>query len=296
MEHYIKLTRRLPIARIRHFMCCNSQACAGDRSFNIRRISTCGCSPRRALAVRNGPSVCLLQSRTPSHVGLCRRTVDGRQAFSTLSVTPRRLSDPTTYDVTGGSGAHKERTLLNACDGTLSLSLVCTSTTNMTVRKKSTNSKGKSRTQAVRDEEDDDDESDDESDTESDNIFFEEDSDFPTNFRDIKVYMKSLRLDGVVSSGLNIARNKVDEYFLGSKLRMNGMKVLKKSKQMNVGDHVDLVASSEDGKLKVKRVRVVKVESQKSNKDKLSVHLRVWRNNVSIEDPDKFQPHSHSRS
>lgn len=65
---------------------------------------------------------------------------------------------------------------------------------------------------------------------------------------------------------------------------------------MNVGDHVDLVASNDNDKLKVKRVRIVKVESEKSNKDKLSVHLRVWRNNVLIEDPDKFQPFIHGRS
>ncbi|KAI0214707.1 hypothetical protein LSAT2_000152 [Lamellibrachia satsuma] len=184
---------------------------------------------------------------------------------------------------------HKGITLLNVCDGT-------TVYTSIQVRKKS--SKGKSRTKVVADEdlEDDDDESDEESDNESDNIFFEEDRDFPLNYRDIKVYLKSLRLDGVVSSGLNIARNKVDEYFLGSKLRVNGVKVLKKSKQMNVGDHVDLVASNDNDKLKVKRVRIVKVESEKSNKDKLSVHLRVWRNNVLIEDPDKFQPFIHGRS
>ena len=66
--------------------------------------------------------------------------------------------------------------------------------------------------------------------------------------------------------------------------------------QMYVGDHVDLVASYEDDKLKVKRVRIVKVESQKSNKDKLSVHLRVWRSNVLVEDTDQFQPQSRGRS
>jgi len=159
MERYIKLTRTLQIARIRHFMCSNSQACAGDRSFSTRHISTFACSPQRqrALAARTGPrprpSACICQLRSPSetsHVGLCCRTLDGRHAFSTLSVNPQMLANPTTYVVTN------ERTLLNVCDGT-SATITNTNLT-MTVRKKSTNSKGKSKTKAVRDEEDDDDE------------------------------------------------------------------------------------------------------------------------------------------
>ena len=164
MERFIKLTRNLPIARIRHFMCSNSQACAGDRSFSTRHISTFACSPQRqrALAARTGsrpsPSVCLCQLRSSSetsHVGLCCRTLDGRHTFSTLSVNPQRLADPTTYVVTGV--VHNERTLLNLnMDGT---SATITNTNlAMAVRKKSTNSKGKSKTKAVRDEEDDDDE------------------------------------------------------------------------------------------------------------------------------------------
>ena len=141
MDQYIRLTRRLPIARIRHVMCCNSQDYARHRSFNTRQISLCVCSPCPAPAERTGRLV-----------GLCYRTFDTRQAFSTLSVISTEiLHNSTPHGVAEGSLIHKGRTLLNVCDGTT----VCTS---IQVRNKS--SKGKSRTKVVADEdlEDDDDE------------------------------------------------------------------------------------------------------------------------------------------
>ena len=37
-------------------------------------------------------------------------------------------------------------------------------------------------------------------------VFFAEDNEFPDNFREVKLYVKSLRLDSVISSSLNVAR------------------------------------------------------------------------------------------
>jgi RNA-binding protein YlmH len=127
--------------------------------------------------------------------------------------------------------------------------------------------------------EDDDDEVDDD---DLSRIVFPEDAELPDSYKELKVMVKSLRLDGMVAAGLRIARNKVDDLFLDSKLRLNGERVLKKSKQMNVGDYVDVVISSTDGSINVKRVRVIKVSDQKTSTDKLKAHLRVWKNPVTV--------------
>lgn len=49
------------------------------------------------------------------------------------------------------------------------------------------------------------DDSDDE-DSSDDEHYFEEDLDLPNTYRDIKVHLKSLRLDAVLAAGLNVAR------------------------------------------------------------------------------------------
>nr|KAG5702978.1 hypothetical protein BaRGS_014801 [Batillaria attramentaria] len=88
----------------------------------------------------------------------------------------------------------------------------------------------------------------------------DDDYDAPTNFKKIKIFVKSLRADSVISSALDISRNRVDEIFFGSRLRVNGDKLLKKSKQLDEGDYVDLVvdrsADVEDHVL-VKRVKII---------------------------------------
>lgn len=54
------------------------------------------------------------------------------------------------------------------------------------------------------DEDDDNEEEDDDGDLS--HLTFPEDTGFPDNYRELKVHLKSLRLDAVVSAGLNIAR------------------------------------------------------------------------------------------
>ncbi len=59
--------------------------------------------------------------------------------------------------------------------------------------------------------------------------------------------------------------------------------------QVQEGDFVDLVAEAVEGgdKIKVKRVRVVKVSSTKTTKDKSTVFLRCWKANTIIDNYDK---------
>lgn len=146
-----------------------------------------------------------------------------------------------------------------------------------------------------KDEESDSDEDEDETDSsdsdsdEDDSEFgehFPEDENLPKNYKEVKKTVKSMRMDSVVSAGLNMARNKVDEYFLASKLRVNGTNALKKSTAVSAGDYIDLVAEKYDeetGGTKVKRIRIVDVADEKTSKDNLIVYLRVWKGNVAIE-------------
>lgn len=56
-----------------------------------------------------------------------------------------------------------------------------------------------------------------------------------------KVKISSLRLDTVSKVGFGISRNKVQEAFYASKMRINGKKIFKKSKEVEIGDEIDMI-------------------------------------------------------
>ena len=56
---------------------------------------------------------------------------------------------------------------------------------------------------------------------------------------------------------------------------------------MNPGDCVDVVISAEeDGKMKIKRVRVLSVAVDKTKKERKAVMLRTWRGAVLVDAPN----------
>lgn len=123
--------------------------------------------------------------------------------------------------------------------------------------------------------EDTDEEIDDDTDVSS--LAFQEDALLTSNYRDMTTHVKSARLDALVSAGLGLPRNKVEELFLASQLRLNGQRLIKKSQQMDEGDYVDYVFTNEDGAEKLKRVRVLKIEDTGVGGAKQKIYLRVWR-------------------
>jgi len=136
-------------------------------------------------------------------------------------------------------------------------------------------------------DEDDPDDRDDEADADMDvsemtTITFAEDAHLPNTYRELKTHLRSTRLDAIVGAGLSISRGKVDDIFLASKLRLNGERVLKKSKQLKEGDYVDVLMPAEEGQTKAKRIRVVKIIEPDSENVKLKVFIRAWRNPVSV--------------
>ncbi|ESO11141.1 hypothetical protein HELRODRAFT_183456 [Helobdella robusta] len=147
-------------------------------------------------------------------------------------------------------------------------------------------------------DEENDESDDDDDDKEYFNKTFPNDKHLPNNFRERKVRLSSLRVDAVLSAGLNISRSKIDDYFLGSKLKLNDGKVLKKSLKVKEGDCIDLTTATEDGakvtknsasnldnaadcdepqKLRNKRVRIVKVLDKDSKTKKYTLYLRSWK-------------------
>ncbi|KAL8599949.1 hypothetical protein ACOMHN_050251 [Nucella lapillus] len=119
----------------------------------------------------------------------------------------------------------------------------------------------------------------------------DDDYDAPVNFKKMQIYVKSLRADSVVSSALDISRNRVDEIFFGSRLRLNGDKLLKKSKQLDEGDYVDLIMErlADDGQLMVKRVKVIDILPERTNKDRIAVTVKAWKSPFPMEDPLKAE-------
>ena len=142
----------------------------------------------------------------------------------------------------------------------------------------------KSQRKGERKQTDDSDSDSDESDHEyPEDIHFEADRHLPNNFTERKVTAASLRVDVLLSKGLNVGRNKVDEYFLDSKLRLNGNRLLKKSVSLKEGDAIDWIKSQRDGITNFGRVRLVLVSENTTRKGSLIVYLRIWKS-VSEED------------
>jgi len=52
---------------------------------------------------------------------------------------------------------------------------------------------------------------------------------------------------------------------------------------MKIGDFVDLIMSVADGKTRVKRVRVLKVDENRTSKDRVKVTIRAWRTAVPVD-------------
>ncbi|KYN21724.1 PREDICTED: uncharacterized protein C6orf203 homolog [Trachymyrmex cornetzi] len=99
----------------------------------------------------------------------------------------------------------------------------------------------------------------------------------------VKVRISSIRLDTISKAGFGISRNKIDEAFYSSKIRINGNKVLKKSKEMKIGDEIDLIlhqSMDNPGLLVVNRIVILSMDPVN---DSIQMKLSVDKN-LLIED------------
>ncbi|XP_008397926.1 mitochondrial transcription rescue factor 1 [Poecilia reticulata] len=136
-------------------------------------------------------------------------------------------------------------------------------------------SKKKAPSRAAQEEEDD---SEDENDPEESD-YEDEDPNLPKDYKDMEKYVPSFRYDVVLKAGLDLARNKIEDAFYSNKLRLNGQKLIKKSKTVKVGDTLDLVVSENKEANTVTLMRVIprKVLGESNDGDKYKVSIRRWK-------------------
>uniref|UniRef100_A0A1A8MFT2 Chromosome 6 open reading frame 203 n=1 Tax=Nothobranchius pienaari TaxID=704102 RepID=A0A1A8MFT2_9TELE len=134
--------------------------------------------------------------------------------------------------------------------------------------------KGSSRATQEEEEEEDEDEADSE-----DSDYEDDDPNLPKDYKDMEKYVQSFRYDLILKSGLDIARNKVEDAFYSNKLYLNGQKLIKKSKSVKVGDTLDLVLSEnkEANTVTLTRVILRKVLGESKDGDKHKVSMRRWK-------------------
>ncbi|XP_029972874.1 mitochondrial transcription rescue factor 1 [Salarias fasciatus] len=153
------------------------------------------------------------------------------------------------------------------------------------LRFKSSKKRGASRATPEEDEEDEDEKDAEDSDYE------EEDPNLPKDYKDMEKHVQSFRYDVVIKAGLDMARNKIEDAFYNNKLRLNGQKLIKKSKTVKVGDTLDLVVSENQEKNTVTIMRVIlrRVFSETTNTEKYKVALRRWKN-LELTKEEAFKP------
>jgi len=106
----------------------------------------------------------------------------------------------------------------------------------------------------------------------------------------IRTKLNSLRLDTLLKAGLGTSKSKVETAFYESKIRVNGNRVLKKSKQMNIGDEIDLIKGYNELNpvfLDISRVMIISAEN--TDTEKIAVILKRFKQLVVENYPDSFK-------
>ncbi|KAM4694120.1 mitochondrial transcription rescue factor 1 isoform 1-T2 [Discoglossus pictus] len=108
----------------------------------------------------------------------------------------------------------------------------------------------------------------------------QEDTNVPKDYKDLEKAVQSFRYDVILTAGLDISRNKVEDAFYNSFLRLNGEKLWKKSRAVKVGDTLDLIIAQdkESETTTVMRVILKSVSEEKTQTEKYKVLLRRWKN------------------
>ncbi|KAM4724338.1 mitochondrial transcription rescue factor 1 isoform 1-T1 [Anableps anableps] len=148
-------------------------------------------------------------------------------------------------------------------------------------------SKRKAPSRAAQEEEDD---VEDENDPEGSD-YEDVDPNLPKDFKDMEKYVPSFRYDVVLKAGLDLARNKIEDAFYSNKLRLNGQKLIKKSKTVKVGDTLDLVMSENNEANTVTLMRVIlrRVLGESNDGDKYKVSIRRWKG-IELAKDEAFKP------
>ncbi|KAM7404031.1 hypothetical protein PAMA_004446 [Pampus argenteus] len=150
--------------------------------------------------------------------------------------------------------------------------------------------KKKAAVRATQEEEEDEEDKKDPEDSDYEDEV-DQDPNLPKDYKDMEKYVQSFRYDVIMKSGLDMARNKIEDAFYDNKLRLNGRKLIKKSKAVKVGDTLDLVLSEKEETNTVTLMRVVfKIDfGESGNTDKHKVALRRWKH-IELSRDEAFKP------
>ncbi|PZC78610.1 hypothetical protein B5X24_HaOG201987 [Helicoverpa armigera] len=99
-------------------------------------------------------------------------------------------------------------------------------------------------------------------DSDDEEVDFEEDSSLSKDSKVVKFSTTSMRTDVILKSALGVSRNKVEQMFYESKIRVNGKKILKKSASLRLGDEIDvikIVSPKNPDHIYVSRVEIMNV-------------------------------------
>ncbi|KYQ52342.1 hypothetical protein ALC60_08504 [Trachymyrmex zeteki] len=100
----------------------------------------------------------------------------------------------------------------------------------------------------------------------------------PIGSKVIKIKVSSIRLDTISKAGFGMSRNKIEEAFYASKIRINGNKVFKKSKEMKIGDEIDLILHQSMDNPELLVVNRIVILSMDLINDRVQVKLSIDRN------------------
>lgn len=105
-------------------------------------------------------------------------------------------------------------------------------------------------------------------DSDDEELVLEDDSSLSKDSKVVKFSTTSMRTDVVLKSALSISRNKVEQMFYESKIRVNGKKILKKSASVRLGDEVDvikMVSPKNPNHIYVSRVEILDVTAKEES-------------------------------
>ncbi|XP_038217958.1 mitochondrial transcription rescue factor 1 [Zerene cesonia] len=115
-------------------------------------------------------------------------------------------------------------------------------------------------------------------DSDDEQEFDEGDQSLSKDSKVMKLTTTSLRTDAVLKSALGVARNKIEELFYESKIRVNGKKILKKSTPVREDYEIDVIkglSPKNPDHILVSRVEVL---SMTAKEDSIVITVRRFKN------------------
>ncbi|CAH0583121.1 unnamed protein product [Chrysodeixis includens] len=115
-------------------------------------------------------------------------------------------------------------------------------------------------------------------DSDDEDIVGDDDSSLSRDSKVVKFSTTSMRTDVVLKSALTISRNKIEQMFYETKIRLNGKKVMKKSASVKLGDELDIikmVSPNNPDHLYVARVEIMNIAPKE---DSIQITARRFKN------------------